>query len=596
MNLKKITLKNFKSFKEEEFILPGDTGLFLLTGLNLKQPRLVGNGAGKSTLLDSICWCLYEKTADGTKAGELLNRKSKGGYSVKLEFDEFTVERSWKPNVLKLNGEELKNEALIERLGLTYIQFLNSIYIPQRTKWFLDLGASDKLQFLSDLFGLDKWIKAGDVCKDQVRILTNEISRLESSKEAKAEELINCDQLKASIEASILSWNEVTKSELIKSELDRLDLLAMIKEIEPQSELEDLIIDVKELIAESSKKQKDIQTQEKLEIEKRAKINVQLSQIVDRIKSIASQEDKQCPKCFQQVGHDHVARLMGDLESEKEILVMSQSTMQESSKLTESDLKSVESDLKEGYETLSYLQDRLSNSKSEKIQQDRINKQIRDLDLQIEKIKTKVNPFLAQVNQIDERLRRIELDITQQSGKIIEHSDLSEKYKFWQTKFPQIRLTILSEIADQLELAFEQSFSRLGIGDWQVKVLFERELKNEAIKKEFSIQIISDGKDINVSTLSGGEKQRVCIAVQLGISDVVRSRTTTDCDLLMIDEPSNGLNDAGLDDMLSLFRETSSTLKVFLAEHRLSGSYEASFDKIYKVIKSEEECSTIVAN
>lgn len=125
MNITRVEATNFRCFGEFAVDMPTRNGLHLVTGKNLETPALGANGTGKSTTFSAICYALYDKTASGQKAGSLLRRGAKGGYSVKLNIvsedgESHTLLRSWKPNNLKLDGKEITEFELVDWFGLTF--------------------------------------------------------------------------------------------------------------------------------------------------------------------------------------------------------------------------------------------------------------------------------------------------------------------------------------------------------------------------------------------------------------------------------------------------------------------------------------------
>jgi len=81
INIRRITIKNFRQYKNVDLKFNNKTGLNLFIGKN---------GMGKSNFLNAICWCLYEKQPFKFHEDEkkLLNEEA----SVKNKYDEVKVE------------------------------------------------------------------------------------------------------------------------------------------------------------------------------------------------------------------------------------------------------------------------------------------------------------------------------------------------------------------------------------------------------------------------------------------------------------------------------------------------------------------------
>ena len=88
MRLISVTLYRFGSFKEETtFDFPEGTGLFFLRGDNREEPALEANGAGKSTLWNATCWCAFDRTVKGLRAGDVANWEEPKGAYVKIQYE-----------------------------------------------------------------------------------------------------------------------------------------------------------------------------------------------------------------------------------------------------------------------------------------------------------------------------------------------------------------------------------------------------------------------------------------------------------------------------------------------------------------------------
>lgn len=106
-------------------------------------------------------------------------------------------------------------------------------------------------------------------------------------------------------------------------------------------------------------------------------------------------------------------------------------------------------------------------------------------------------------------------------------------------------------------------------------------IKNHKITKagderaKLSLDIVHKGKIAKgISSLSGGEKSRACLAFQLALSDLYKSK------ILLIDEGFSGLSEVDKSVCMEILQQVSIDKLVIVIEH---GSSEAIFDEIVRL-------------
>jgi len=72
---------------------------------------------------------------------------------------------------------------------------------------------------------------------------------------------------------------------------------------------------------------------------------------------------------------------------------------------------------------------------------------------------------------------------------------------------------------------------------------------------------------------SGGERQRLIVAAQMGLANLSRARTGADIDLEVWDEPTTGMSPQGVDDLLEALhtRALREQRQVWVVDHRTLG-------------------------
>jgi DNA repair exonuclease SbcCD ATPase subunit len=200
-NIERVELENFRSYRGRHcFNLPGESGLYLITGENQHHPRLGSNDIGKSTLLDAVYWCFYGRTTRGLKASDVINWAEHAcavtvRVTVNNEWLEVTRSQA-SPNKLIVNGTVVSQEQLEKQLRLGPEAFTYAVLLPQFGDSFFDLLPSAKLALFSKIMGLDLWLdKSQEAQKlaDEITTLIGEkkltISKLEGQMETIVEDI-----------------------------------------------------------------------------------------------------------------------------------------------------------------------------------------------------------------------------------------------------------------------------------------------------------------------------------------------------------------------------------------------------------------------
>ncbi|MAG24786.1 hypothetical protein CMI47_04330 [Candidatus Pacearchaeota archaeon] len=204
MKLKKITLKNIRSYKEQEIEFPD--GSLLLSG---------DVGSGKSSILLAIEYALFG-LQPGQKGAALLRNSSTLG-EVLLEFEidgkEILIERRLRRSSKTVTNEYAaitidgqKTESSITELKTKIINLLNyphefikrnnilyryTVYTPQeQMRQIISEDPETRLNILRHIFGMDKYKRIKEnlsltlsVLKEKSKLLQGEISTLDKDKQ-----------------------------------------------------------------------------------------------------------------------------------------------------------------------------------------------------------------------------------------------------------------------------------------------------------------------------------------------------------------------------------------------------------------------------
>ena len=107
------------------------------------------------------------------------------------------------------------------------------------------------------------------------------------------------------------------------------------------------------------------------------------------------------------------------------------------------------------------------------------------------------------------------------------------------------------------------------------------------------IDIVYDGK--YYEALSGGEKQKVDIIIQLALRDLLSSQLGITSNILVIDEIFDFLDTKGCQKILSVITSLSNIESVFIISHHIN-DLSISYDSELIVEKGEDGISHIIAH
>jgi exonuclease SbcC len=167
-------------------------------------------------------------------------------------------------------------------------------------------------------------------------------------------------------------------------------------------------------------------------------------------------------------------------------------------------------------------------------------------------LKAAVNPFDA----IEEKTAAKLQTLSDERDDVQAQHDASDAktrlYSFWARGFKDLRLQLIAEALTELEIEVNSSVEALGLVGWSLLFQVDRETKGGNVKRGFSVLVKSPHNDNPVpwEAWSGGETQRLRLAANMGLSDLIRSRTGATIPLEVWDEPTQGLSEQGVQDLL----------------------------------------------
>jgi len=604
----KLSIQGFKSFTKEQVLdfTKFDSGLIFVSGKNKVEPSLGGNGTGKSSLFEALTFALYGKTSTNDKAGNLKNWQTKDKCKVSVEFLHhnilYTLDRTWNPNTLKLNDETVTQETIDTLLGINFAAFIYSIFISQQADKFIDLAPIEKMDIFTTILDLDKWNTFSDKAKEMKTKLEREALETEKIKLSLEGELsgINLDELnklsqeyEATKEAKI---NELKETKLgystkLATTLDALGNTQKISgEIElAYKELEKGLTVINHAIDEYN---------QKISMEGREiyKYETLLDRGEEEYENLRKTENSPiCGTCFQPINpvlllknikiiENSVAETQLQLEATKAVY---KSLKDELFRLQ--DEQTIEVTTMNGIRK----QADIIGLEVSALERDASNLlfQQQALDKELGELQNGVNPYteMKQKRQarFEELTNKIQALITQQTLSL----QYSTIYEYWVKGFKDTKLMLLSEALQEFEIETNNKLQELGMTEWSITTEVDTETKAGTIKRGFTILVKSPINDTLVpfTCWSGGEGQRLRLAVTLGLIDFIKNKRGISWDILIFDEGTQFLSEEGIADLIATLKDKAinDSLKILLIDHRNLNSYGDFINEI-TVTKTEQ--------
>ena len=615
MKIKNILLNDFKSFQgSHSFDFSGGRpGLHFLTGKNISEPELGANGAGKSTLWDALFWCFFGRTCRGVRGENVKAWDIPGGCSVSVYLDVndvgHCVTRTWHPtkmNTLTIESgagspEQVEQDKVEDLIRLDGASFLHSVLIGQYAQMFFDLQPATKLALFSEILDLDYWLNMSQEAGHGVRLAEDDACYM-SSKMALLEGKLG------EAEENLDSY----KTQSVEFENDKKDrveearaALAVLKQKKQTIDMDIRTIDisvggVKDAVSHAltaqNREEKTLRGLEEKVSLLRTASQVKKSEIdnidieLDKFQSV----DEICPYCKQPVSAEHLLKEIASLEDRGTVLEDEQQDILQKLEAEEAKVKTLKNKLSH------YIDKGRIAEREERGLLDELNEEKRTLteivtrlDTQkqtLSQIRTAKNPFKERIRAVRDRVK----DLDGQLDELIDKIDLKNNelgaLKYWTKGFKEIRLFLIEEALNTLEIEVNNNLIQLGLKDWQISFDVERETKSGGVSKGFQVFINSPNSPDRVpwEAWSGGESQRLLLAGTMGLSNLILNRKGVTCNLEVWDEPSQHLSESGIEDLMDLLydRARATGKQIWLVDHR-SLDY-ANFASVVTVRKDEK--------
>lgn len=603
LEFQSIEIEHFKSFatKQAFDFSTYQPGLTFVRGRNDVEPRLSANGAGKSTLFgDAITWVLYGKTVSGLKNPDIRpwasNKTPCVTLHITLDGKPHKITRTATTNGLKIDYQEVGSEEAAKLISLDFEVFTNTILLAQGAPLFFDRSPKDKMQLFTDVLNLERWEDRSAAAATKTKTLEQLEAELEGEltgaialQEQTLELLTKTKERSAEWEAA-RSQQSAGSTALLKQ---KRALLAGQRTKLGNAELawDSAATELKALRA----------TLPNLNQQVRATSNqhdtalVKVSGLKAELKRLNSELDaldkaKECPTCGQPIKQSnlklHKAELLDRVSDTEEAierfdLKLLRTAFEQASAQLALASKHVEefaSKEDKALTTLNYLKPQVVQLEAE----------ISALNSAQASREEERNPYTEQHRDLQRKQTQAELNIKELKADLIKAARQIERTKFWIKGFKDVKLYLIEEVLQELELTTNIILSEVGLDGWAVKFDVEKETKSGTIQRGLNVAIHSPSNKqaVRYESWSGGEGQRLRVVGALALSEVLLNHAGVSCDLEVLDEPTRHLSAAGVKDLCEFLGERAKRLgkKSLLIDH--SAREGSMFNGTITVVKT----------
>ena len=618
IQFKKVIIHNFGSYGHVELELQ-NRGFCLVSGQNnYTKDNALSNGSGKSFLWSAICYALTGETISGIKTNLKNIHTDETDCYVQLDFiynkDLFSLCRTISPksdlkifkNDIDLSGKGIReSERKLQEMlpDLTKDLIASTIIIgqgmPNKFSSFSPSGRKDLLERLTKSDFMIEDLKNRILARQQE--LSTKIRELEDSLLANRTQLnsytANLDRLKANIQNQqrpdfdqLIAIHEI---QLKQAEQQKVQLDILIASIETKLEtLNQQLLDLTNEKAKVSNEELAAYTTSHATLTTgKTRLEFDIKAMQKEINKLQSITDT-CPTCGQHLPNVHKpdTRYM---ENELEKLYKALDDLNREIEQCEAKHAEYKTQIEDAFKGEFDALNQAIASEKASLQG---NKTVyRSCVATLESERNSYNKLVYDKQNWDSYIKRQQDEIVGLESEIARLTNLISILGLAKDDYDQ-RITIVKKM-DQLTKRDFRGYLLINIinyidnkaKDYCATVFGTRELSLEINGNALDITYCGKAFD----GLSGGEKQRVDLILQLAIRDLLTSYLNLSANILVLDEITDFLDKKSCRAVMQLLEKELQTVEsVFIISHHAE-ELELPIDSEIKVIKNEHGISEL---
>jgi DNA repair exonuclease SbcCD ATPase subunit len=295
---------------------------------------------------------------------------------------------------------------------------------------------------------------------------------------------------------------------------------------------------------------------------------VQVKRMQDHLDNI---QEGNCPTCGQEIAAIALEKHCKEIQAEIAKLKKTQVP-----KSVVSQIVDLEAQIADASQQQSQFQDKADKAKDRldfyQREASRLETILRVAQSAKAEYEVEANPYREQLEQLKRKNSALGVQKKDIDQKMIVKARQIERAKLWIKGFKDIRLNIIEEVTQELELATNAMLDEVGLPDWQVKYVIEQETKSGTIKRGLDVIVLSpyNRRSVRWETWSGGEGQRLRLIGALALSEVLLNHAGVDPSLEILDEPTRHLSSEGVRDLCDFLSARAQQLDraIFYCDHQ----------------------------
>ena len=610
---KHIKISNFMSFGYAELDLDNQ-GFVRIDGINNSLvDGATSNGAGKTSCFEAIMWCLQGETI--RKSKQVTNINGDDGAYVELDFTadgtDYKLIRTkdhskYKTNLkIFINGEDKSGKGirdseqyLTQYLPELSAQMISSVIIlgqglPMRFTNNTPAGRKEVLESLSqsDFMIEDlkaKLLKRKSVLQDTLNNLNLEQARCQTEKN-----LIQNIITQTEHQLKNLVVPDVKKLAEIQINIDNLN--RVLSENEAQQGIYEQTLYT---LMNKSREYQDAKLAEIKAIPNDNELNAKEYSLSNEIKiyrNIIAEKEKVtdvCPTCGQKIE----GVVIPDTSQEKikcEALCAELANVKNEHIKFNNSVDKLRKDIDEKYSKLNKENDENISKIKDLIKL--YQKEIAEVSLNLSELKAKEQSISYAIDTYENNKVEFENRITEKTNRL---NELTSNELHNQNEIDLIKQKI--DIDNKIDIALKRDFrgylltNVIEFINTKVNYYCNYFIENGNIKfiqSGNAINVIFNGKDYEC--LSGGERQKIDIIIQLALRDMMCTFMNFSSNILVLDEITDFMDNQGSNKLIntisSLIQDVSS---IFFVTHHTE--LNLPYDKIITVIKDKTGISKLI--
>jgi DNA repair exonuclease SbcCD ATPase subunit len=196
------------------------------------------------------------------------------------------------------------------------------------------------------------------------------------------------------------------------------------------------------------------------------------------------------------------------------------------------------------------------------------------------------NPHTAQRESVRAQRSALQREIGVQRLKLGGTKEQLASLDYWRQGFKRVRLFQTKQSLDLLRLEVANAAQSLGLLGWTIDFVTEVETKSGSMKQGVQIVVTSPQASGSWEVWSGGEGQRIRLAVAIGLASLIQRMAGVFYTFEIWDEPSAWLSPEGINDLLDCLAQRAQITgkTVWVVDHRALDV--GMFSQVWQVTKT----------